>query len=51
MLTQNNIQVILMCASNMMLHSQYNELKGSDKISFAGLSNQLAVAERSKNND
>ena len=44
MFTTNIKNVILMCSSNLMLHSQYNELKGSKKIYFASLNNQLAVA-------
>lgn len=44
MFTQNNIQVILMCVSNKMLHSQYNESNDSDEIYFASPNNQLAVA-------
>lgn len=43
MLTQNNIQVVLMCVSNKMLHSQYNESNDSNKFYFAGLSNQPAA--------
>ena len=44
MLTQNNIQVILMCVSNKMLHSQYNESNDLDEFYFASLNNRIAVA-------
>ena len=44
MLTQNNTQVILMCVSNKMLHSQYNESNDSNEFYFASLNNRLAVA-------